>query len=252
MKRLIFAVGLLISLSACAGAPRFPPAPKLPYPAWYIGFAAPKHMEVWVENVDVLDRRGLAFFRVHGGVASYTGKVEGWHQGGAGGKPINNVDLPDLIFLRWQSLVEPQSYKIKVQIPQWVRDEMVRPEKAFCLVPNDWKEDYRNVITVGMAPGGIVKVWVGGPCLGFKEVGRFQAEVEPRGPYLNRPPRQSPHRPWRHAIQLRQPRPQHHPTKTTPLQPRRQPRPLINRPLGIQLRRHIRPANKMHALPRRL
>ncbi|QKF53908.1 hypothetical protein FX982_04902 [Pseudomonas graminis] len=182
LSRLICAAALLLSLIACASGPRLPPAPKLPYPAWYIGFAAPKHMEVWVETADVLDRRGLAFFRVHGGVASYTGKVEGWHQGGAGGKPINNVDLPDLIFLRWQSLVEPQSYKIKVQIPQWVRDEMVRPEKAFCLVPNDWKEDYRNVITLGMTPGGIVKVWVGGPCLGFKEVGRYQAKLEPLGP----------------------------------------------------------------------
>ena len=37
--------------------------------------------------------------------------------------------------------------------------------------------------TLGMAPGGIVKMWVGGSCLGFKEVGRFQAEVEPLGPY---------------------------------------------------------------------
>ena len=72
MKRLIFAMGLLISLGACASGPRLPPVPKLPYPAWYIGLAAPKHMEVWVETVDVLDTRGLAFFRVHGGVASYT------------------------------------------------------------------------------------------------------------------------------------------------------------------------------------
>lgn len=39
------------------------------------------------------------------------------------------------------------------------------------------------MITFGMAPGGIVKVWVGGPCLGSKEVGRFQAEIDPRGPY---------------------------------------------------------------------
>ena len=158
---------------------------QLPYPAWYIGFAAPKHMEVWVETVDVLDKRGLAFFRVHGGVASYTGKVSGWHQGVSGGKPINNVDLPDQIFLRWQSLVEPQAYKIKIQIPQWVREEMLRPEKAFCIWPGEWQEDYRETITLGMAPGGVVKVWVGGSCLGCKEVGRFQAEVEPRGPYLN-------------------------------------------------------------------
>ena len=42
---------------------------------------------------------------------------------------------------------------------------------------------YRDTITLGMAPGGIVKVWVGTGCLGYTEVGRFQAEVEPRGPY---------------------------------------------------------------------
>ncbi len=179
------AVGYLISLSACATGGSVPPPVKLPYPAWYIGLAAPKHMEVWVESMDVLDKRGLAFFRVHGGVASYTGKAEGWHQGGGKSKPINNVDLPEQIFLRWQSLVEPQTYRARIQIPQWVRDEMVRPERVYCRGSREWIDDYRFAITLGMAPGGIVKVWVGGPCLGFKEVGRFQAEVEPRGPYLN-------------------------------------------------------------------
>jgi hypothetical protein len=183
IRRLACAVVLLCSLSACANGPRLPPTPKLPYPAWYVGFAAPKHMEVWVETVDVLDKRGLAFYRVHGGVASYTGKAEGWHRGGSGGKPINNVDLPDQIFLRWQSLVEPQAYKLKIQIPQWVRDEMVRPERVLCQWNQQWKIDYRETISLGMAPGGIVKMWVGGSCLGFTEVGRFQAEVEPRGPY---------------------------------------------------------------------
>ncbi|MEX6667019.1 DUF2931 family protein [Pseudomonas sp. W2-17] len=148
-----------------------------------MGLAAPQHMEVWVETVDVLDQRGLAFFRVHGGVAGYTGKAAGWHRGGGKSKPVNNVDLPNHIFLRWQSLVEPQAYKIKIQIPQWVRDEMVRPERVLCQWNQQWKTDYREMITLGMAPGGIVKMWVGGSCLGFKEVGRFQAEVEPLGPY---------------------------------------------------------------------
>ena len=104
-------------------------------------------------------------------------------EGGSGGKPINNVDLPDQIFLRWQSLVEPQAYKLKIQIPQWVRDEMVRPERVLCQWNQQWKIDYRETISLGMAPGGIVKIWVGGSCLGFTEIGRFQAEVEPRGPY---------------------------------------------------------------------
>ena len=182
MRPLVLAVGYLISLSACATGGSVPPPVKLPYPAWYIGLAAPKHMEVWVESVDVLDKRGLAFFRVHGGVASYTGKAEGWHQGGGKSKPINNVDLPEQIFLRWQSLVEPQAYRARIQIPQWVRDEMVRPERVYCRGSKEWIEDYRFAITLGMAPGGIVKVWVGGPCLGFKEVGRYQAKLEPLGP----------------------------------------------------------------------
>ncbi|MEQ4280970.1 DUF2931 family protein [Pseudomonas syringae] len=185
MKRLIVLISLLFSLCACASGPRPPPPPKLPYTSWYVGFAAPRFMEVWVETVDVLDQRGLPFFRVHGGIASYTGKVEGWHKGGGAMKPINNVDLPERLFLRWQSLVEPQAYRIRIPIPQWVRDEMVRPERVFCQGSQEWRDDYRKMITLGMAPGGIVKVWVGGACLGFKEVGRFQAEIEPRGPYLN-------------------------------------------------------------------
>lgn len=181
MRHLVFAVGLLISLSACATGGLLPPV-KLPYPAWYIGFAAPKHMEVWVESVDVLDQRGYVFFNVHAGVAGYTRKPEGWHKGTSGGKPISNVDLPDQLLLRWQSLVEPQAYKISIRIPQWVRDEMVRPERVLCQWNQQWKTDYRETITLGMAPGGIVKVWLGGSCLSFKEVGRYQAKVEPLGP----------------------------------------------------------------------
>ena len=182
MKRLSLLVGMLFSLCACANGPT---RPKLPYDSWYVALAAPQHMEVWVETVDVLDQRGLAFFDVHGGVAGSTRQAEGWGNGGGSMKPVNNVDLPQRIFLRWQSLVEPQAYKIRIPIPQWVRDEMVKPERVFCQGSKKWKVDYRDSITLGMAPGGIVKVWVGGACLDDKEVGRFQAEIEPRGPYLN-------------------------------------------------------------------
>jgi hypothetical protein len=176
MKRLILLVGLLISLGACATGPSPVVPPKLPFPAWYIGFVAPKHMEVWVESVDVLDQRGFGYFNVHGGVAGYTGEVEGWPKQAGGGKPINNVDLPDRIYLRWQSLVEPQAYTIGIQIPQWVRDEMVKPLRVFCQGAKKWKKDYRDMISLGMAPGGVVKVWVGGACLKDKEVGRFPGQ----------------------------------------------------------------------------
>ena len=185
LKRQTVLVALLFSLCACASGPKSPAPPKLPYSSWYVGLAAPRFMEVWVETVDVLDQRGLAFFHVFGGVASYTGQAEGWHKGGGATKPVSNVDLPERIFLRWQSLVEPQAYKIRIPIPQWVRDEMVKPERVFCEADQEDVTLYRNRITLGMAPGGIVKVWVGAGCLGFKEVGRFQAEIEPLGPHRN-------------------------------------------------------------------
>ncbi|MGA9224134.1 MAG: DUF2931 family protein, partial [Pseudomonas graminis] len=60
--------------------------------------------------------------------------------------------------------------------------EMVTPQRVYCRSSKEWMDDYRFAITLGMAPGGIVKVWAGGPCLGFKEVGRYQAKVEPLGP----------------------------------------------------------------------
>jgi hypothetical protein len=84
MKRLILIASLLVSLCACACAcASGPPArPKLPYTSWYLGLAAPRHMEVWVERVDVLDQRGFTFFDVHGGVSGYPRQSEGWPQGG--------------------------------------------------------------------------------------------------------------------------------------------------------------------------
>lgn len=183
MKQLLFLTGILVCVTACASGFKPPPTPKLPYPAWYISLVAPRHMEVWVESVDVLDQRGLAFYRVHGGVASYTGTVKGWPTEGGGGKPINNVDLPKTIHLRWQSLVEPQAYKIRIDIPQWVRDEMVKPQQVFCAWDQKNVTLYSRTISLGMAPGGIAKVWVGAGCIKDKEVGRYQAEVEPLGPY---------------------------------------------------------------------
>jgi len=82
MKTLVLACAILL-LSGCTSSQA---QPKLPYNAWYVGVFAPEHMEVWVESVDVIDRRGLAYERVSGGVPSYTGKVDGWPKHPAGGR----------------------------------------------------------------------------------------------------------------------------------------------------------------------
>ena len=160
--------------------------PKLPFDAWYAGTFAPDHMEVWVESVDVIDRRGLAYERVNGGVPSYASTTAGWpsHPAGGAGKGLRGIDLPEIIFVRWQSLVEPQTYNVRINIPEWVLEEMLKPQASYCRGEKRVVEGmYRRFITIGLAPGGIAKAWVGGPCLQSIEIGRFEAAISKVGPY---------------------------------------------------------------------
>ncbi|WP_370311045.1 DUF2931 family protein [Pseudomonas citronellolis] len=185
-RRLLITNALLLCITAATltGCSTSQGRPKLPYNAWYVGIGAPKYMEVWVESVDVVDRRGLAYERVHAGVVGYSGSPVGWPKNGMGKlKPVTGVDLPEIIFVRWQSLVEPQTYNVRINIPQWVRDEMLKPQWTYCLGDRSWVTDYRKMISIGMAPGGIAKAWIGGPCLEEKEIGRYKAVIDKRGPY---------------------------------------------------------------------
>src|ERR1044072_5757075 len=106
-------------------------------------------------------------------------------QPGAGaGKQVLGADLPRLIYVRWQSLVEPQTYEAYIVIPEATRQAMVKGEKAFCRADGKWITDYRKMLTVGLAPGGIAKVWIIAPCSGALDVARVQGTVVKEGPSL--------------------------------------------------------------------
>lgn len=182
MRNILLCCTLLL-LSGCANGQA---QPRLPFGAWFVGLGAPKHMEVWVESVDVIDRRGLVYERVSGGIPSYAGTVAGWppHPSGGAGKNLTGIDLPEIIFVRWQSMVEPQTYNVRINIPEWVREEMLKPHAPYCRGEKRIVEGmYRHDIIIGLAPGGIAKAWVGGPCLESIEIGRFEAAISEVGPY---------------------------------------------------------------------
>lgn len=166
--------------------------PRLPFNAWYIGLLAPNYMEVWVESVDVIDRRGLAYEQVHSGIVAIqspsnnSGNPRGWPKrvGSGAGKNLPGIDLPEIIFVRWQSLVEPQTYNVRINIPEWVREKMLEQRSSYCQADKRVIDGlYRHDITIGLAPGGIAKAWVGGPCLESIEIGRFEAAISKVGPY---------------------------------------------------------------------
>ncbi|UVE17933.1 DUF2931 family protein [Pseudomonas sp. LS44] len=190
MKRPLL-VSLTLLLAACAtGQER----PKLPYDAWEVGVFAPSYMEAWIESVDVIDQRGLVFEHVHGGVASITnpanskGNPAGWPKNPGGStKSVGGVDLPEIIFVRWQSLAEPQTYNVRINISKEMRNAMVSRGPVACPWKGDWGKEvttgYRKFISIGLAPGGIAKVWLQGSCMESIEVGRFEAAISKVGPY---------------------------------------------------------------------
>jgi hypothetical protein len=181
-----------LCLSGCASGQS---EARLPYGSWGIAVFAPEHMEVWIESVDVIDKRGLVFERVYGGVGSIgnpphkNGHPTGWQKNpGGSSKSISGVDLPKTLYVRWQSLVEPQTYNVRIDVPEWVREAMVTKKQPVCPWKSDWGKNlpsfgYSDHITIGLAPGGIAKVWLQGPCLAPVEIGRFEGKVNKAGPY---------------------------------------------------------------------
>jgi hypothetical protein len=109
---------------------------------------------------------------------------------GGAGKNLPGIDLPEIIFVRWQSLVEPQTYNVRINVPEWVRKAMVTKEQPACPWEGDWGKEvltgYRYAITIGLAPGGIAKVWLSGSCLEPIEIGRFEGVISKVGPDLGR------------------------------------------------------------------
>jgi hypothetical protein len=188
----------VLSVSACTSSR----SESLPYKAWQLSFGAPDYMEVWIETAVVIDNNNKVFRDVGGGVAAMTypraynqgvpavlkGNPRGWpkHPGGKGQHVIGAAP-PKWVYVHWQSLVEPQTYEAFIKIPQSARDTMIRGERAFCGADGKWITDYRKNIIVGLAPGGIAKVWLGGPCLSPIEVMRVKARINPKGRFAGKP-----------------------------------------------------------------
>ncbi|MEW7854956.1 DUF2931 family protein [Pseudomonas chlororaphis] len=160
--------------------------PKNPW--WDLGFTEPNYMKVWVEDSAVEDINGKLFRRTGGGTAA-GGQPEdnresarGWAGVGVGGKFVVGADLPKRIFVRWQSVVEPQTYRAWINIPEEARQIMRKATDRRCPETPKQTASYMASINLGLAPGGIVQVWVRDECRHPIKVARTQAEVEPLGP----------------------------------------------------------------------
>ncbi|GGA08383.1 DUF2931 family protein [Dyella caseinilytica] len=176
----------LLFLTGCTTAGGSYKAPLPEDEDWYVGFFTPPYMEVWVERVDVEDAHGLYYRDVTGGTTATSSQEdpEGWPESmqvpmGAG-RSITGAALPKRIFVRWQSLVEPQTYRITLDISESVREQMVK-NMPYPKHPQDLA--YQDILTIELAPGGWVKAWIKSTVSTPVEILCQKAEVEPKGPY---------------------------------------------------------------------
>ncbi|VVO11783.1 hypothetical protein PS712_03514 [Pseudomonas fluorescens] len=184
--RMPFLLGVFFFLAGCTN--------RLPYDSWRLGLYAPNYMEVWIETADAVDIHDRVFRRAMSGVAGIdTPKSLKPHPGGWGerpgagaGKQVLGADVPRLIYVRWQSLVEPQTYEAYIPIPKATQMAMLKSERTYCHFDGKWITGYRKALTVGLAPGGIARVWVMGACLKPIDVARVQGTVVKEGPDLGR------------------------------------------------------------------
>ncbi|AZD72909.1 DUF2931 family protein [Pseudomonas chlororaphis] len=161
--------------------------PKDPW--WQLGFIEPFYMKVWVEDSAVEDINGQLFPHTGGGSAAGgdLGYDKEWARGwgdtvGGSGWSVVGANLPKRIYVRWQSIVEQQTYRAWVSIPEEARKIMVTSTNRRCPETPHQTARYMASVYIGLAPGGIVQVWVRDECRNTIKVARAQAEVEPLGP----------------------------------------------------------------------
>lgn len=156
--------------------------------SWELAFTEPYYMKVWVEDSAVEDINGKLFKRTGSGTAAggepENGKesARGWHAVGSAAKAVIGADLPKRIYVRWQSIAEPQTYKAWVDVPEEARKLMVQSVNERCPETPEQQASYSASIYLGLAPGGVVQIFVRDSCHRPVKAGRAQAEIEPLGP----------------------------------------------------------------------
>ena len=155
---------------------------------WELAFTEPDYMKVWVEDSSVQDITGKVYFRAGGGSAAGgepdNGKetARGWTAVGGSGKRVVGADLPARIYVRWQSIAEQKTWQAWVDIPEEARQIMVTSTTRRCPDTPEKTARFMASVYLGLAPGGVVQVWVRDSCRRPIKVARVQGEIEPLGP----------------------------------------------------------------------
>ena len=185
MIKHICAVAMLLYLAGCHPVDPLSGERDPKDPWWSLEFFAPLYMTGWVEASWVEDVHGKLFNHGVGGVIGtghygYDSELaRGWTRGKSGGiHGVVGADQPKRVYVRWQSIVEPQTYRVWIDIPEEARQLMHRSTHRRCPETPDQPALYIAALHLGLAPGGIVQVWTRDECNRPVEVARAALRKE--------------------------------------------------------------------------
>jgi hypothetical protein len=189
--RTLLALWVILLLNGCQSDPLSGKNdPKSPW--WSLTFTEPRYMKVWVEDSAVEDINGKLFLRTGGGTAAGgepedgTESARGWHRVSASLKGVSGAGLPKRIYVRWQSIAEQKTYRGWIDIPEEARQIMRASTEWRCAETPEQTARFIAAVSIGLAPGGVMQVWVRDSCSRPIVVARAQAEIEPLGPHLGK------------------------------------------------------------------
>ncbi|RON44287.1 hypothetical protein BK666_18205 [Pseudomonas frederiksbergensis] len=192
MRAMIFLLGAFL-IGGCQAADPLSGRNDPKNQWWSLSFVEPSYMKVWVEDTAVEDITGKVFRRTGSGAAASSepeGDKEfarGWSNNISSSiRGVVGADLPKRIYVRWQSVVESKTYRTWVDIPEEARQLMHASVNERCPATPQEPANYITMVYLGLAPGGVVQVWVTDKCLKSIKVARAQAEIEPLGPHLGK------------------------------------------------------------------
>ena len=135
---------------------------------WYFQVAAPKHYHAWVEHLE-FEKSGIGHWRQAPGYIACCWDQEGGPTGKGG-----RLDLfPDYIAIQWISFAEEKIYqKLIIVQPEW---REVMSNLAAVNTSEGQRFRPRNVLTLGLAPGGQIVIWMKGQVGNEVELTRLQA-----------------------------------------------------------------------------
>lgn len=134
-----------------------------------ISFAVPEHYEVWLVDV-LMEKSGERSWRQPGGTVKCC-----WRgPKGPAGPGAQADPFPEMVWVHWFSFAEQRYYAHLITLPESIESKMRNPGRV--ITNEDVRQVPRHNMTIGLAPGGQIVVWVQSQIGNEMEVLRFQAE----------------------------------------------------------------------------